>query len=189
MAVLWIVSSGFCSTFLFASGIPYATGTYFADNPIAANVTLPPLPDALRPMGPPKPVPLPRTEPLVSPLPDPDSPTGKPKGKDVADAASANSDGDTPIAPAPPAPAPEEKSVTVSPFNAWINGNKDAENIARAERSKYQNQNQGSATYNGETAAPDSGNPDLMLNVRYPYTWNQEQPPGASAVIYTMPKR
>jgi len=198
-AVLWIAASGFCSTFLCstflpASGIPYATGTYFADNPIAADVSLPPLPDALRPMGPPKAVPLPRTEPLISPLPNPDSPTGKPKDKeDKGDkdvAANANADGDTPIAPAPPAPAPVEKSVTVSPFNAWISGDKDAASVAQAERAKYQNQgNQGSSTYNGETTAPDDANPDLMLNIRYPYTWNQQPPPSASAVIYTMPKR
>jgi len=192
MAVLWIAACGFCSTFLCstflpASGIPYATGTYFADNPIAANVSLPPLPDALRPMGPPKAVPLPRTEPLISPLPNPDSPTGKPDKKDKDVAANANPDGDTPIQPAP-APAPEEKSVTVSPFNAWISGDKDAAGVAQAERAKYKG-NQGSTTYNGDSTAPDGTDPDLMLNIRYPYTWNQQPPPSASAVIYTMPKR
>jgi len=188
MAVLWIISSGFCGSFLaprlIASGIPYATGTYFADNPIAGDVSLPPLPDALRPMGPPKPVPLPRTEPIIAPLPNPDSTTGKPKEQDKDVAASDN--GDTPISPAP-APAPEEKSVTVSPFNAWISSDKDAASMAQAERAKYKNQ--GSSTYNGDTTPADGSDPDLMLNVRYPYTWNQQPPPSASAVIYTMPKR
>jgi hypothetical protein len=189
MAVLWIASSGL----LVASGIPFATPRQFADNPMVADATLPPMPDALRPMGPPKAVPIPRTEAIIAPLPDPDSKTGKPVSKEERDAKDARegrnvmgtgtpSDSDTADNSENAAPRGEQKTTTVSPFMDWVRKNHDSEDLARAQRNQYK------SPAPGQGGGDDPDN-DLMLNIRYPYMWNQQQPPAASAVIYTIPKR
>ncbi len=63
-------------------------------------------------------------------------------------------------------------------FLDWVRQNQDSAALARAARARY---NQ-AAPSSSESATDD----DLMLNIRYPYLWNQDQPPGGGAVIYSI---
>jgi hypothetical protein len=127
-------------------------------------------------MGPPKAVALPRTEPIVAPLPPTDSIPGDAKDKARKETASGE---ETPDAAPTTEVASTQTTTTTSPFLDWVRRNQDAAELARAQREKYKS----------AAGVSDTAEDDLMLNIRYPYTWNQQQPPGSSAVIYSVPKR
>jgi hypothetical protein len=158
---------------------------------MACNVTLPPLPDALRPMGPPKPAPTS----IVSPLPPAVGPKTGPDAGPTTTGLPGEVPGSTTINGLPlttgdggstshsEAPASkDETTITTADatgFLDWVRQNQDAAALARAARAHYNQAPPSSA----DTA---NGTDDLMLNIRYPYLWNQDQPPGGGAVIYTI---
>lgn len=172
-----------------APAIPYATNpaSAFASNPLAADVTLPPLPDALKPMGPPKPAPLS----IVSPLPPATGPKSGPGAGPTTTGLPADTAGSTTVngmevGDESPAHHASKDDTTITTSNSsgfldWVRQNQDAAALARSARARY-NQAPPSPA---ETGSPED---DLMLNIRYPYLWNQDQPPSGSSVIYTIKK-
>lgn len=179
-----------------ARAIPYAVNPVsgFAANPMANEVTLPPLPDALKPMGPPKPAPTS----IVSPLPPATGPKSGPGAGPTTTGLSSDGNGGTTIngdaangtASIDGMDVSDESGhghprgqTTVTTNDAggfldWVRQNQDSAALARAARARY---NQ-AAPSSSESATDD----DLMLNIRYPYLWNQDQPPGGGAVIYSI---
>ncbi|MDE1169952.1 MAG: hypothetical protein PW734_01875 [Verrucomicrobium sp.] len=134
-------------------------------------------------MGPPKPLPTSIVSPLppaVGPKNGPDTTTGLPAASggqtSVNGQSSPNPPGnnsDTTITTATPPPG-----AATSPFMNWVQQNPAAAAAAaQAERNSYQN-----------GSSPAAAQDNTMLNIQYPYLWNQEQPPGGGSVIYTIKK-
>ncbi len=73
-----------------------------------------------------------------------------------------------------------EQNIAVSPFIQWINSSPDAADIAKRAQKDY--------SANG-VAENSIGSTDLFYNIRFPYVANESNPPGASAVIYSTPKK
>ncbi|SDU00221.1 hypothetical protein SAMN05444156_1371 [Verrucomicrobium sp. GAS474] len=205
-----------------ASDIPYADvdqtvfspnspqATHFLSNPVAMRagvrgggdpkdmmassneVALPPLPDALRPLGPAKVAPAPRTESIIAELPAAHGLGMEPvpsKAKEHA----GNDGGDLPeadVVQETPAPKPASNA-----FLDWVRAHRDAEELAKQQRGQYNAD--GSPASDAKTKGKareedgtDGDGDDLLLHIRYPYTWNQEAPSGhGSSVIYTVPQR
>ena len=201
-----------------ASDIPYADvdqtafspnypqATQFLANPIAAHasitalvqngeVTLPPLPDALKPLGPAKVPASVRQDSIMAELP---SVTGKGGTNNdmppVTRHATADDRTDTEET-VMQTPAPHSAS---NAFLDWVRAHRDAEDLAKQQRSQY-NPDGTPATAPGQptsakpkdSGAADGDDGDLLLNIRYPYLWNQDAPTSrsSSSVIYTVPKR
>ncbi len=206
-----------------ASDIPYADvdqtafspnypqATQFLANPIAAHaaitslvqngeVTLPPLPDALKPLGPAKVPASVRQDSIMAELP---SVTGKGGINNdtppVARHATATSDDRTDTeetvmqTPAPHAPS--------NAFLDSVRAHRDAEDLAKQQRGQYNADGTPATAAPGQptsasakpkdSGAADGDDGDLLLNIRYPYLWNQDAPTSrsSSSVIYTVPKR
>ncbi|HEY8965886.1 MAG TPA: hypothetical protein VIM58_05550 [Candidatus Methylacidiphilales bacterium] len=186
------------------SDIPYADvdrtafspyipqGTRFLPNPVAArlargnggskemladaDVALPPLPDALKPLGPAKVAPTS----IIAELPNPKTSTtenaaSKPQAKEDQQPEAPE------VVMETPAPKPASNA-----FLDWVRANKDAEELAKQQRRQY-----GADSKKKGDDDADGDSEDLLLNIRQPYTWNQEAPTtrSGSSVIYTVPSR
>jgi hypothetical protein len=138
----------------------------FKENPNPRVVIVGPMPDALRPMGPPKPEPTDKGKPVATV----DLPARKvveiPEATDKTASANASSE-----------------SVTTNPFLDWIRTNKDAVEVARAQREGYDQK------ILKDKMMKDAAGADLFLNIRFPYLGNQDAPPSGGAVIYSLPQR
>lgn len=138
----------------------------FKENPNPRVVIIGPMPDALRPMGPPKPEPTDKGKPVATVDLPPRRVVEIPEATDKV--ASANM---------------SAESVTTNPFLDWIRTNKDAVEVAKAQREGYEQK------MLRDKMTKDAAGADLFLNIRFPYLGNQDTPPSGGAVIYSLPQR
>ncbi|MEI9998745.1 MAG: hypothetical protein WDO13_06025 [Verrucomicrobiota bacterium] len=142
---------------------------------------MPPLPQALKPMGG-------KVAVLTTPpVPAPAVPLAPPKDATVEKL--------KPVAPAPPAPAPSPALIAVSPFLQWIKANPQAAaDQARQQAGAYQ-AGSDAATAPAAPVAPNAGTPTGPIEAPYwmpPLIDNSSfgtLPSGSGAAIYTRPQQ
>jgi hypothetical protein len=138
----------------------------FVSLPMGSRVKIGPMPDALKPMGPPKPIVKVES---IAKGPVVDIPV-----RDVVEIPKANDEVES---------AGQSVMTTTAPFLQWIRETKNAQDIAKSQRETYESNELQDKMKRDAAAA------DIFLNIRFPYTGNQDIPPSGGAVIYSLPQR